>query len=197
MESITVDLNGEPQHDIALLKAACEKYKDALFGKEIVRACGRMMYEVPPENKRSDFERILENYAMASEETLNEIEFNLQRGNTKHALEIALPYAEKMQTIEQGGVCLEDSESVYYDFLEPAQELLWVARNQTTKTVRKAVEPFSKVYLVAASALYESERYDEAIVWLERAIRWNPASPALYLELCENYKCKGEFEQAE
>lgn len=50
---------------------------------------------------------------------------------------------------------------------------------------------------MAASVLYEVDRFDEAIVWLERALCWNPASPALYFELGENYKRKGDFHKAE
>lgn len=103
MDSITADLNGEPQHDIALLKAAAEKHKDCPFTQEIARACGRLIYEVLPKDARADIERISNNHSLATEETLPEVEFNLQRGNIERALELALPCAEKLWAMEESG----------------------------------------------------------------------------------------------
>lgn len=46
MREITSGLTGDPNKDIPYLDEKCKEYKDHEYGKEIVRACGRLMYEV-------------------------------------------------------------------------------------------------------------------------------------------------------
>lgn len=58
IKEITGGLIGESEKDIEYLKNQMEKYKDHEFGKEIIRACGRMMYALIPEDKKDDFEDI-------------------------------------------------------------------------------------------------------------------------------------------
>ena len=54
MTSITAGLSGDSKADIKYLQEQSEKYKDHEYGKEIVRACGRLMYQVLPDDKKEE-----------------------------------------------------------------------------------------------------------------------------------------------
>lgn len=50
MDDITSKLTGDPKKDIPYLNQQSELYKDHEYAKEILRACGRLIYEVMPED---------------------------------------------------------------------------------------------------------------------------------------------------
>lgn len=53
MKQITGGLNGDAETDMKYIMEQVEKYKEHEFGKEILRACGRLMYDIIPEDKRA------------------------------------------------------------------------------------------------------------------------------------------------
>lgn len=52
MQSITYGLTGDFETDQIYLKEQMEKYKDHELGKEIIRACARIMYQIIPDDKK-------------------------------------------------------------------------------------------------------------------------------------------------
>ena len=59
MREITRGLSGDSATDIAYLKEQMEAYKDHEMGKEIIRACARLMYDLIPEDKKKDIRQHL------------------------------------------------------------------------------------------------------------------------------------------
>ncbi len=53
MREITSGLTGDSGKDIKYLMDQMEKYKEHEMGKEIIRACGRLLYQCVPEDKKS------------------------------------------------------------------------------------------------------------------------------------------------
>ena len=54
MRKITAGLTGDEEHDRAYLKEQMEKYKEHELSTEIIRACGRLFYDLVPENKKEE-----------------------------------------------------------------------------------------------------------------------------------------------
>ncbi len=52
MKEITRGLTGNFEQDISYLNEQMEKYKGHEYEKEILRACGRLIYEIMPEDKK-------------------------------------------------------------------------------------------------------------------------------------------------
>jgi hypothetical protein len=50
MKEITQGLTGNTKEDIKYLHEQGEKYKDHEYRKEILRACGRLMYDILPDD---------------------------------------------------------------------------------------------------------------------------------------------------
>ena len=59
MQEITSGLTGKSDEDVAYLMNQAEKHKAHPFAKEIVRACGRMMFDLIPDDKKAEFEQAI------------------------------------------------------------------------------------------------------------------------------------------
>ena len=188
MESITSGFIGEWESDRKRLKESMEEYKDHPLSKEILRACGRLMWEMVPDDLRAKLEQTMGNHQIATESTLDEVAYNLKMGNPAKALELVEPLAKKLDELAASGWCADDSESRYFDFDSAIDEMVWRAHNDERRDIRSATGPFARVYLTYGSCLYELERHLEAIEACSKAIRWNPADVNLRFELAENYK---------
>lgn len=77
MHEITAGLTGDAKTDMAYLQEKSETYKDHEFGKEIIRACGRLMYELIPEDKRADLSKAIGNDSAGTAAILDEVRFNI------------------------------------------------------------------------------------------------------------------------
>ena len=55
MRNITAGLTGDADKDGIYLNEQMEKYKEHEFATEIIRACGRIFYELIPDDKKKKF----------------------------------------------------------------------------------------------------------------------------------------------
>lgn len=60
MHKITAGLTGDQKADLAYLVEQTEAYKDHEPGQEIVRACGRLIYDLIPEEKRDLLDKAIQ-----------------------------------------------------------------------------------------------------------------------------------------
>ena len=70
MHQITSGLTGDEKTDLAYLQEQSEAYKDHEMGKEIIRACGRLIYELIPDDKKADLEKAFGNNAAGTDSHL-------------------------------------------------------------------------------------------------------------------------------
>lgn len=192
MREITSGLTGEPEADMKYLKEQSEKYKDHELNQEILRACGRMMYELIPDEKKEELSRMMGNDNKAIESTLDEIRFNVYKKNISKAFKLSEALVKK---VDEFPMFKNDSVSEYYTFDEFFEELLYGFYNKPERTLRRAEIPFAEIYLQHGSLLFEQKRYSEARAVLEKARRWNPASAKIAFEYMETFKAQGEIEQ--
>ena len=96
LKQITAGLSGENAKDIAYLKEQCEKYKEHEYSQEIIRACGRMMYDLLPYDKKKELELLIDNDAKGTEATMKEIRFNVFEGNIENAFKLSEALVSKI-----------------------------------------------------------------------------------------------------
>lgn len=75
MKEITMGLTGDTEADIKYLFEQMEKYKEHEYVKEISRACGRLMYEIIPEDKKEEFNKSIDKDNMGFNAAFEEIQF--------------------------------------------------------------------------------------------------------------------------
>lgn len=191
MREITSGLSGDHENDIKYLREKSEEYKDHELGKEIIRACGRMMFELLPDDAKEEIGSLISKENKGLETTMEEVRFNIYKKDFDKALQIIEPLILKHEELNMFN---NDSVSEYYCFDEPFEEILYRKMNNTEKTFRRAEIDYAEMYLTYGSLLFEMKRNDDAISALKKAMRWNPANAFIAFEHAENYKIKGDIE---
>ena len=79
MQSITYGLTGDFETDQIYLKEQMEKYKNHELGKEIIRACARIMYQIIPDDKKEEIIKEIQNEDLGVESILEEAQFNIYK----------------------------------------------------------------------------------------------------------------------
>lgn len=194
MRDIISGLTRDPERDIPYLMQRVEEYRDNERFREISRACGRIMWEILPEDKKADLMKMKDEHSQGIGEAIQEALANLKGGESQKALELIAPIARKMDDFVADGWFADDSESVYFNFESAADEIMWRVRSGETREARCATEPFCMVYCLYGSCLYEVGEHIAAIEQLEKAVRWNPSMASTYFEIGENYKKLGKFD---
>lgn len=192
MHKITGGLSGDSATDIAYLKGQMEEYKNHELGKEIIRACARLMYDLIPEDKKKELERAINNDASGTEATLEEVRFNIYKKDFNKALRIMEALVTKIEALN---AFEDDAVSEYHDFEEWFEEILYQYRSKTEKDLRRAQIPYREIYLLYGALLVELKRIPEAREALKKGLRWNPVCFRMMSEYIETYKMTGDLEQ--
>lgn len=194
MNSITSGLIGDQQKDRLYLMEQAEKYKNHEFGTEILRACGRLIWECLPEDARQELSDIVENHHAGRDSVYQEILFNLQGGNARRACDLIEPLVKEFDRDIAAGVDASDSVSEKLDFADIREYTMYLMAFDPKKDIRPTMENYARAYGQYGVILYELGRHEEAVAALEKAMKWNPASAAIPFEIGENLKALGDMD---
>lgn len=173
MREITGGLSGDPQKDMAYLEEQMQNYKEHELSKEIIRACGRLIYELIPDDKKEELAKAINNDASGTEAALEEVRFNIYKKDFDKALRIMEALVTK---VEELNAFQDDQVSEYHVFDEFFEEVLYQYRAKPDKDIRRAQIPYTEIYMLYGSLLVELKRIPEAQEALRKGLRWNPVS---------------------
>ena len=192
MKEITGGLTGDPEADMKYLDEQGNKYKDHEYGKEILRACGRLMYNLIPDDKKEELNKVLAKDNLGYEAAMEEVQFNIYKKNYDKALKLI---EDMITKYEEMNMFSDDAVSEYHCFREPMEEILYREFNDVQKDIRRATVDFAELYLTYGGLLVELQRPEEAEKALAVAMRWNPASTKIAFEHAETFKMRGMIEE--
>lgn len=192
MREISQGLTGNPEEDMKYLCDQGDKYKDHEFGKEILRACGRMMADLIPEDKKRELEQVLEKDSKGIEAALEEVRFCIYKKDYDKALKLMEGIVKEQ---EETNMYADDSVSEYHCFREPMEDLIYQVNENPEKDLRNSPVDYAEVYMIYGSLLVELKRLDDAEIYLRKAIRWNPSSAQIAFEYAEIFKMRGMIEE--
>ena len=192
MAKITSGLKGNPEEDIKYLMDQCEKYKTHKQAQEIIRAIGRMVYKLLPDDKKEEVKQILDNVNLGIENIIEEAEFQMYKNNFNKALEIMEPLIKSLD--EKDGY-KDDTVSEYHCFDNIFEEIIYKEIFKPTKEVRHIPENYTEAYFKYGIILFELKKYDEAKKVLEKANKYNPISTDVLFELSEIYKMNKDWNE--
>lgn len=184
-------LTGDSAVDINYLKEQSELHKNDENAIEILRALGRKMFEILPEDEKTDLCKIIGNTQESIDMVIQEAIFQLK---SEHNVE----KAEKMFCSvikETSGMFKDDEECEYHCFENPFQEVVYKVINNPEKNIRRASFNYTLIYYMYGYCLIENGRLDEAETALKTAHRWNPVSSQVMFELAEVYKSTQRYEE--
>ena len=191
MQEITGGLSGDSEKDGAYLKEQMEKYKEHELAKEILRACGRLMFKYIPEDQKAEISRVLNNRLTSYDAVLEEVRFKQHEKKFEEALAMIEDLVRKFEALN---MFEDDQVSEYHCFNEFFEEALYRMNAQPAKDLRRADFPLDQIYTQYGSLLIDLQRPREAIAALETAMRWNPADAQIAFEHAEAYKMLGDLE---
>lgn len=191
MHEITSGLTGDNQKDIQYLNQKMQEYKEHPLAKEILRACGRLLFEILPDEDKKELEKMIDNDSMGLEAELDEIRFNIYKKDFQKALKLCQLLVDKVESMN---MFQDDQVSEYHTFNELFEVMLYVYLFQPKKDLRPSPIPFSTIYGLYGSLLVELQQLDEARAVLQKGLRWNPVDFSLTSEYIETFKMRGELE---
>ncbi len=191
MSEINSGLTGEPEKDMAFLNEQSKKYKNHKYSKEILRACGRLMYDVVPDDVRKKLDKVANEHFSRIDDSLNQAEQFLFKKEFNKALKII---EDLIFELDENQPYRNDEVSEYYNFEEFFEEILFRDLNSPEKELRRVPVPYTRIYNIYGYTLYELDKFDEAKKCLEIGLGWNPVSFKLMSEYIEIFKLKGDLE---
>lgn len=192
MREITAGLTGDTEKDTVYLKEQMEKYKEHELAKEILRACGRLFYGLIPEDKKKELAQVIDNDMSGIHAVLDEVKFNVFKKDFGRALELMENLMEKT---EKNLLYQNDSVTEYFSFEAPFEFFMYVQKYKAEKEIKWIEYPYAAIYLQYGSLLVDLQRYEEANLALEKALRWNPMSATIMFEYAETYKILGQMDK--
>ena len=192
MNEITGGLTGDADLDIAYLQEQMARYSGHELGKEVSRACGRMMFEIIPDENKEEFSRAVGNTQKAMNAAFGEAKYSIYKKDYDKALDILEAI---IKNIESSDMYVNDSLSEYFSFADPFEKVLYEITAQSKKTVHEVAVPFAGIYRTYGSVLAEMRRYEEARAALEKARRWNPMNAQIAFAYGDLLKNAGELDR--
>ena len=193
MREITSGFTGDPATDMKYLQEKCEEYKNHEMAQEIIRACGRLMYEIIPDDKKEEFDKTLNKELAGTDAALDEIKFNTYKKNYDKALKMIEDLVKKVEELD---MFQDDKMSEYHLFDEFFEEILYRHIYNPTKDLRRPdMIPYTEIYLLYGSLLVELNRLDDAREVLQKGLRWNPINFQIMSEYIETFKMEGDMDK--
>ena len=161
-----------------------EVYKDHPYNKEIIKEISRLMWDCLSEDEKQEYIEISQKETPIMD-ILNDIYYDIENGNYKTPLKELDNF---MKTFP--GMFEDDKVSEYHFFTNPLEEMIFRKYIGLKKELRYIPDnqPLLDLYYVYGFLLLESKQYDKAEENLKKAIRINPVSARIILELTEIYK---------
>ncbi len=166
------------------LSSQIEVYKDHPYNKEIIKEISRMMWDCLSEDEKQEFIEISERENPIMD-ILNDIYYDIENGNYETPLEELNAFMETFPEMFE-----DDRVSEYHYFTNPLEDLIFRKYIGAEKELRYIPDnqPLLDLYYVYGFLLLENQEYDKAEEYLKKAIRINPVSARIILELTEIYK---------
>ena len=182
-------LSGDREADLKYLKEQMDKHKNDENATEIIRALGRKIFELLPNEAKTELNQIIGNEVDTINSTVEEAKFQLSKNNPAKAEELlksvidSIPFEFK-----------DDEECGYFCFPNALEMAIFAISEKYEKTMRKATYNFAEIYYMYAYSLIEIKKLDKAEDALKTALKWNPVSTAIMGELSEVYKQKKDYD---
>lgn len=184
INEIKANLGGNKDLDRKFLSTQIDKYKDHPYNKEILKEISRLMWDCLSEEEKIEFIEISQNENPIMD-ILNDISYDIEQGEYKLALDKLDKFMKTFQPPFE-----DDKISEYHFFTNPLEEILFNTYIGAEKEVRFIPDnqPLLDLYYIYGFLLLETQQFDKAEEYLKKAIKINPVSSRIILELCEIYK---------
>jgi len=166
------------------LSSQMDVYKNHPNNKEILNEISSMMWDCLSEFEKEEYNQIIENKTQLMD-ILNEVAYEIENGKSKVALEKLDKFINKYQSPFEN-----DDDAEYHFFTNTLEELIFM-RYIGSKNEIKYIptnQPVLDLYYIYGFLLLEDKQFEKSEKYLKKAIKINPVSSRVILELSEIYK---------
>ena len=184
IKEIKANLGGNKDLDKKYLSQQIDKYKDHQYNKEIIKEISRMMWDCLSDEEKDEFREISENETPILD-ILDELSYDIESGKYETALEKLDRFMESFTPVFE-----DDAFNEYHFFTNPLEEIIFNTYIGSEKEIRYIPnnQPLLDLYYIYGFLLLEAQNFDKSEEYLKKAIKINPVSSRIILELCEIYK---------
>ena len=186
IKEIKANLGENKELNKKYLSSQIDRYKDHPYNKEIIREISRMMWDCLSDEEKEEFIEISEKENPVMD-ILNEITEYIERGDYKTSLNILKDFMNSFP-----GMFEDDKVSEYHSFTNPLEEIIFMNYIGAEKEIRYIPDnkPLLDLYYIYGFLLFENQEFEEAEESLKKALKINPVSARVILELSEIYKMR-------
>ena len=168
------------------LVSLIEKYKDHPYSVEITRELSRMLWDCLNDKEKMEFIEIAENETPIID-ILEEIFPIIENGKYNEALDKLDNFMKNFQPPFE-----DDSINEYHYFTNQLEEDIFNEYIGAKKTVRHIPynQPVLDLYYIYGFLLSQKKDLENAEKYLKKALKINPVSARIHLELSDIYKVK-------
>ena len=166
------------------LSSQMDVYRNHPNNKEILNEISSMMWDCLSEFEKEEYNQIIENKTQLMD-ILNEVAYEIENGKSKVALEKLDKFINKYQSPFEN-----DDDAEYHFFTNTLEELIFM-RYIGSKNEIKYIptnQPVLDLYYIYGFLLLEDKQFEKSEKYLKKAIKINPVSSRVILELSEIYK---------
>lgn len=190
VKEIASGLIGEKEKDLAYLREQITHYQDHEQMEAIYKICVQIENGILDEDILHEYRENLDSEQKTFEKQMEKARRLLVQNQHDQALVIL---EEMVDTYGQLSVH-SDKDTLYFDFDEAIEHILYDCLYDPTKNIKNAQFRYNELYLAYGTVLFEQERYEEAEVAFEEAMRWNPTNAFIALEYADALKEQGKLE---
>ena len=166
------------------LSSQMDVYKNHPNNKEILKEISNMMWDCLNEFEKEEYKQIIENKTQLMD-ILNEVSYEIENGKSKVALEKLDKFIDEYKSPFEN-----DDDTEYHFFTNTLEELIFM-RYIGSKNEIKYIptnQPVLDLYYIYGFLLLEDNQFEKSEEYLKKAIKINPVSSRVILELSEIYK---------
>ncbi|WP_405308716.1 hypothetical protein [Methanobrevibacter sp.] len=166
------------------LSSQMDVYKDHPNNKEILKEISNMMWDCLNEFEKEEYKQIIENKTQVID-ILNEVSYEIENGKSKAALKKLDKFIDEYKSPFEN-----DDDTEYHFFTNTLEELIFMRYIGSKKEIKyiPTNQPVLDLYYIYGFLLLEDNQFEKSEKYLKKAIKINPVSSRVILELSEIYK---------
>lgn len=186
IRNIKLNLGENNELNRKYLSSQIENYKDHPYNKEIIREISRMMWDCLSDEEKKEFIEVSQNETPIID-ILEETYPYIENGEYESALNLISSFMDVFPPMFE-----DDQVSEYHYFTNPLEEEIFNRYVGAEKVVRYIPDnqPLLDLYYAYGFLLLETNNMKESEEYLKKALKINPVSSRILLELSEIYKIK-------
>ena len=159
-------------------------YKNHPNNKEILKEISNMMWDCLSEFEKEEYEQLIENKTQIID-LLNEVSYEIENGKSKAALKKLDKFIDEYKSPFEN-----DNDAEYHFFTNTLEELIFMKYIGNKKEIKyiPTNQPVLDLYYIYGFLLLEDNQFEKSEKYLKKAIKINPVSSRVILELSEIYK---------